>query len=155
MPTGLRHAVPAAAAVLLIALAAPGIAIAAGGAKCKASACQVYHEQSVPSAGAQQQSTPPPATGTSTTGGTQTPTNLSRVLAQAGKDKAPLSQLLTDSGPGSLQTGPGNVVGPSALGAAFDLGVGPTALLAILLATAVGFAVHGPVRGWLRRRSTA
>jgi hypothetical protein len=155
MPTGLRHAVPAAAAVLLIALAAPGVAIAAGGAKCKASACQVYHEQSVPSAGAQQQSTPPHATGTSTTGGTQTPTNLSRVLAQAGKDKAPLSQLLTDSGPGSLQTGPGNVVGPSALGAAFDLGVGPTALLAILLATAVGFAVHGPVRGWLRRRSTA
>jgi hypothetical protein len=153
MPTGLRHAVPTAAAVLLIALAAPGVAIAAGGAKCKASACQVYHEQGAPSAGTHQQPPPPQATGTS--GGTQTPTNLSRVLAQAGKDKGPLSRLLTDSGPGSVQTGPGNIGAPSALGAVFGLGAGPTALLAILVATAVGFAVRGPVRGWLRRRSTA
>jgi hypothetical protein len=156
MPTGLRHAVPAAAAVLLIALAAPGVAIAAGGAKCKASACQVYHEQGAPSAGTHQQPPPPQATGTSTTGATDTqPTNLSRVLAQAGKDKGPLSRLLTDSGPGSVQTGPGNIGAPSALGAVFGLGAGPTALLAILVATAVGFAVRGPVRGWLRRRSTA
>jgi hypothetical protein len=80
---------------------------------------------------------------------------LSRVLAQAGKDKGPLSRLLHDSGAGTVQSGPGNVVGPTGLGAVFDLGVGPTALLAILFATAVGFAVHGPVRGWLRRRSTA
>jgi hypothetical protein len=139
-------------------LAAPGVAIAAGGPKCNASACKVYIEPNVPSAGGHQQ--PPPQqqpTGSTTNGGTQTqaPTGLSRVLAQAGEDKAPLSHLLTDSGLGTVKTGPVNVAGSSSFGAAFDLGAGPTALLAILLATALGFAVHGPVRGWLRRRSSS
>jgi hypothetical protein len=80
---------------------------------------------------------------------------LSRVLAQAGKDKAPLSQLLNDSGLGTVQSGPSNVAAPSVLGAVFDLGPGPTALFAILLAAVLGFGVHGGVRGWLRRRSSA
>jgi hypothetical protein len=47
------------------------------------------------------------------------------------------------------------VAAPSALGAAFDLGAGPTILLAILLATVVALAVHGSLREWRRRRPTA
>ena len=157
MPTGLRHVLRAVPAVFLIALAAPGVAIAAGGPKCNASACKVYIEPNGPSAGGQQQQPQQQSTGSTSNGGTQTqaPTKLSRVLAQAGKDKAPLSHLLTDSGLGTVKTGPVNVAGSSSFGAAFDLGAGPTALLAILLATALGFAVHGPVRGWLRRRSSS
>jgi hypothetical protein len=73
------------------------------------------------------------------------------VLAQAGSDKAPLSKLLTESG-GSLPAGADSGGSPGLLGAAFDLGVGPTVLLAILLATAVGLAARGNIRGWLRRR---
>jgi hypothetical protein len=156
MPAGLRRVVRAAPTVFLIVLAAPGVASAAGGPKCNASACKVYIEPNVPSAGGHQQQQPPQQQPTGSTGTqTQAPTGLSRVLAQAGEDKAPLSHLLTDSGLGTVKTGPVNVAGSSSFGAAFDLGAGPTALLAILLATALGFAVHGPVRGWLRRRSSS
>jgi len=64
-----------------------------------------------------------------------------------------VKRLLTDSGLGNLRSG--NVAGPSLLGAALDLGVGPMVLLAILLATAVGLATRGSVRGWLLRRRSS
>jgi hypothetical protein len=150
MPAGLRRVLPAAAAVLFIALALPAGAFAD---KCNASACRVYHEQDVPNAGRKQQ--PPPPTGPNTSGAaTHVPTKLSRVLSHAGKDKVPLKNLLTDAGLGDLRAGPAAAGSPSALGAAFDLGTGPLVLLAILLATAVGLAARGPVRGWLSRRSS-
>jgi hypothetical protein len=156
MPAGPRRVVQAATLASLVVLAAPVSAFASGGGNC--SACQVYHEAPGPSAGRQQQppTQPQQPTGTSQSGGKQkhAPKGLSRVLAQAGKDRRPLSQLLgPDSGIGSLRNGPGNVGSPSLLGAAFDLGAGPTVLLAILLATALGLAARGSVRGWrLRRR---
>lgn len=158
MLAGLRHVARAAVAVFCIALALPAIALAGGGGKCNASACKVYVEPNVPSAGGQQQ---PPATGPATggqsgsAGGQQTPDNVSRVLAQAGKDKAPLSRVLIDSGLGNVQSGPGNVGSPSLLGAVSDLGAGPTALLAILLASALALAVHAGLRNRRRGRPSA
>jgi hypothetical protein len=154
MPAGLRRVLPAAAAVFCIALALPVGALADGGGKCTASACKVYHEQDVPSAGRKQQ--PPPATGPSTNGGntTHVPSKLSRVLQQAGRDRGPLKHLLTDAGIGNLQSGPASAASPSLLGAAFDLGTGPMVLLVLLLGTAVGLAARGSVRGWIRRRSS-
>jgi hypothetical protein len=156
MPAGSRHVLLAAAAVLLVALAAPAVAFADKGGKCTASACKVYSEGgSAPSSGRQQ---PPKApTGSNKSGGQQpqVPKNLSRVLAQAGNDKLPLSRLLNgDTAIGSLGSGPGGA-SPGLLGAAFDLGAGPTVLLAILLATALGLAGRGRVHGWLRRRSSS
>lgn len=77
------------------------------------------------------------------------------MLAHAGQDKAPLSRLMTDSGLGSVQNGASNVGSPSTLGAISSLGVGPTALLAILLASALALGVYGGVRNRRRRRPSA
>jgi hypothetical protein len=151
----MRHVIRTAAAVALIALAVPAAAVASGGGNCNASACKVYHEPDGPSAGGHQQQPPQPTTGPNTAGGgtdTQAPKDLSRVLAQAGADKAPLSRLLNDSG-GSLQAG--SVGSPSLFGAILDMGAGPLALLAILLATALGLAARGPARDWLRARRSS
>jgi len=155
MAAGSKHVVRVAAAVLLVALAAPTAAFANGGAKCKASACQVYYDSGAPSAGEQQ----PPAqttTGSSKSSGAQqshTPKRLSRVLLHAGKDRAPLQNLLNgDAAIGNLRSSGGGG-SPSLLGAAFDLGAGPTVLLAILLATALGLAARGSLRGRRGKRS--
>jgi hypothetical protein len=155
MPGGLRHVTRAAAAVLFIAFAIPATALAANGGKCNASACKVYVEQNVPSAGKQQQPPPPPAAGQTKSGGRKThvPKNLARALSLAGRDKGPLRALITDSGLGSLARGD-NTAAPGVLGAAFDLGAGPLVLLSLLLATAFGLAARGSVLGWLRRRSS-
>jgi hypothetical protein len=154
MPAGLRRFARAAAAVLCTALALPAIALADGGGKCNASACKVYVEPNVPSAGKQQPPPPTSPTGSTTSGNqAQQPKNLSRVLLHAGKDKAALSRLLNDSEITPLHGGVGNVAGPSLLGAALDLGPGPLALLGILLAAALALGVHGGMRR--RRRPTA
>jgi hypothetical protein len=150
MLAGQRHAVLAATVVLFIALVAPAGALAGG---CNASACHVYSEPNAPSAGGQQQPSQHP-TGPATSSPKQVPTKLSRVLANAGEDRSALKQLLNDSGVGAAGSGSGNSGSPSAFGAAFDLGTGPTVLLGILLATAVAFAVQGGVRGWFHRRSS-
>lgn len=154
MPGGLRHVTRATAAVLFIAFAIPATALAASGGKCNASACKVYVEPNVPSAGKQQQP-PPPAAGLTKSGGRKThvPKNLARALSLAGRDKGPLRALITDSGLGSLARGD-NAAAPGVLGAAFDLGAGPLVLLSLLLATAFGLAARGSVLGWLRRRSS-
>lgn len=145
----MRHVSAAAAAVALIGLAAPVPALAGNGDHCTASACQVYNEPNGPTAGGHQQQTGPNTAGG---GGTATtPKGLSRVLAQAGADKVPLSNLLTGSG-GSLSAADGGG-SPGLLGAVFDLGTGPLVLLAILLATAIGLAARGGLRGRLSRRS--
>jgi hypothetical protein len=158
MPPGPSRVLPAAAAVIFIALALPVAALANGGSKCTASACKVYIEPSSPSAGKQQpsqQSQPPQLPTGPATGGSHAKARkgLARALAHAGADKGPLSNLLAGSGGGHLRAG--NVAGPSLLGAAFDLGAGPLALLGILLATALGLAARGSVRGWRRRRSSS
>jgi hypothetical protein len=157
MPAGLRHVI-GALAFLFIALGSPAAALAGGGGKCNASACKVYVEPNGPSAGKQQQ----PQTGgpTQPTGGppsagpkTHVPKNLTRALAQAGRDRDALRHLLAGSGVGDL-SGNDSAGSPTVLGAAFDLGAGPLVLLFILLATALGLAARGSLRGRLRRRST-
>lgn len=149
------------AAVLCVALALPAIALAKSGPKCNASACKVYIEPNVPSAGKQSSSPPPQQqhpTGSPTTGGstpTQQPTKLSRVLAHAGADKAALSRALNDSGISPLHGGSGNIAGPSLLGAALDLGPGPLALLAVLLTSAFAFALYNGLRNRRQGSSSA
>jgi hypothetical protein len=153
MSAGSRHVIRAAVVVLLIALAIPATALGGGGGKCNASACKVYVEPNGPSAGKQQPPPAPPTSGsTKGNGNTHVPKNLARALSQAGRDKGPLKNLLTDDGLGSMKGG-ANAGSPTLLGAAFDLGAGPLVLLSILLATALGLAARGSVRGWLHRRS--
>jgi hypothetical protein len=152
-----RPSRPVAAATIVIvsAFAAPPAAIAGGGGggkgKCTASACSVYTEP-VPSAGKKQVQQ-------NRTGGTTKPVPIShraeRTLAHAGKDKKLLTQLLTNPGYGAsrgLESSAAGVVAPSALGAAFDLGSGPTALFAILAGTALAVAVYAGMGSWRRRR---
>jgi hypothetical protein len=97
-------------------------------------------------------------TGGSSTGGssqTHVPSNVSRVLAHSGPDLGALKNLVAaDAGLGHVNSESGDVGSPSALGAAFDLGSGPTILLAILLATVVALGAHSGVRSWRRRRTT-
>jgi hypothetical protein len=153
MPAGRRHVLFAATIVSAVGLSAPAVALAGGGGNC--SACKVYSEPSGPNAGRKQQPPPqqPTGSGPATTKPSQLPKNTRRVLAQAGKDRGPLKSLLTDGNIGALSSGPHSVGSPSLLGAAFDLGTGPMILLSILLATALGLAARGSLRGWrLRRR---
>ncbi len=146
MAAGLRHIALAATVALLIGLAAPAAALAGGGGNC--SACQVYSEPNPPSAGHHQTQPPQNSTGPTQGGAqqTQTPKGLSRVLAQAGEDKGPLVRVLGDSGSNNLHAG--HVGSPGLFGTALDLGAGPTALLAILLATALALGARGSVRSW-------
>jgi hypothetical protein len=152
----MRHVI-GAVAVLVVALGSPVAALAGGGGKCNASACKVYVEPNGPSAGKQQQQqqtvTPTQQTGGPTTGGkAHVPKNLARALAQAGRDRGPLKHLVA-SGLGDL-SGNDSAGSPTILGAAFDLGAGPLALLFILLATALGLAARGSLRGRRRQRAT-
>jgi hypothetical protein len=150
MPAGLKRVIPAAA-VALLALAWPAAALAGG---CHASACKVYTESGGSADGGHQ----------SNTGGdglTQKPLKIpsktSQLLAHAGKDRKLFSKLVSNPAYGTQRgldkTSLGSVASPSALGAAFDLGAGPIALLAILLASALGLAVHQGLRGRRRRRA--
>lgn len=140
-----------------MALAAPAAALADGGSKCNASACKVYHEQNGPNTGHHQQQ-PQQPTGSNQGGSTKqshAPKSYARVLQQAGKDRSALKNLLGQDGNiGSLSKGSGGG-SPSLLGAAFDLGAGPTILLAILLGVGLGVAARGGAGNWLRRRSNS
>lgn len=150
MPVGLRRVLPVATTVL-IALAVPAVAVAGsggGGQKCNASACKVYVEPGVVQGGQETRSNT-----------AQKPVRVSKkaaqTLAAAGKDRKVVTQLLTNPGYGAFRgfkSSAGQITAPTALGAVFDLGSGPTALLAILIATAFGLAVHGGVRRWRQRR---
>jgi hypothetical protein len=153
MPAARRHVAAVAMAAFCIVLALPAGALASGGTKCKASACQVYTEGAGKADGQGQQ-----ASGPTTAQPVHVPSKTSRLLAHAGKERAALRAIASSPGygvkRGLFRMGATDVGAPSALGAAFDLGTGPTILLAILLATAIAFAAQGGVRSWLRRRST-
>lgn len=154
MPAARRHVAAVGMAAICTVLALPSGALASGGSKCKASACQVYTEGAGKANGQGQD-----VSGPTTTQPVHVPSKTSRLLARAGKDKAALRAIASMPGYGAkrglLATGAAPSVGaPSALGAAFDLGTGPTILLVILLATAVAAAARGGVRSWHRRRST-
>jgi hypothetical protein len=72
------------------------------------------------------------------------------VLAHAGHDKALLSKLVANPAPSNLES-TGTASAPSAIGSAFDLGSGPTALLLILAGTAVVLLGGSGLRFWRRR----
>ena len=147
---GLNRAL-AAALVGGIALVAPSSVLACSGGP---SAVNVYKE-CVPSGGGSKP----------TSGGKQTTTlpvssQTAKALTHAGKDQRVLSDLVRNPGlggaPRALQSvGSASTKAPSALGSAFDLGSGPTALLAVLAGTAVLLLGAGGFRGWRRWRANS
>jgi hypothetical protein len=84
------------------------------------------------------------------------PKAAARALAHAGSDKGILHRLVTNPGIGATRSfGPTSssaATAPSALGSAFDLGSGPTTLLAVLAGTAVLLLAASGWRGWRRWR---
>jgi hypothetical protein len=98
--------------------------------------------------------------GTSGTTTTVTTVTVSKTvqtsIAHAGYDKKILTKLVTDASLGATQalpaSAPYKVKTPSALGAVFDLGSGPTALFAMLAAAAIVLIGVGGFRGRRQRR---
>ena len=139
-----------AGAVLTAVLAGASTALACNGGT---SAVNVYKE-CVPSGGGNNgghsTSTGPSSGPSSTTPHLSSQTT--RALNKAGKDKKDLKAVLkTYSIRRRLQVShAGSVAAPSAVGSAFDLGSGPTALLVVLVGTAVLLLVGSGVRGWRR-----
>jgi hypothetical protein len=91
----------------------------------------------------------------STTPVTASSSKTARALAHvSGPDKALLSNLVSGQGlgaPSSNLQSTGAATAPSAIGSAFDLGSGPTALLLILAGTAVVLLGGSGLRFWRRR----
>jgi hypothetical protein len=131
-----------------VMLWAPTAAFACGGSS--PSAVNVYVE-CVPSGGGAKpthHSTSPKPTQTPVV-----PSKAARVLAHAGHDKALLTNLVSGQGlgaPTELQS-TDESSSPSALGSAFDLGSGPTALLLVLAGSAVVLLGGSGLRFWRRR----
>jgi hypothetical protein len=124
-----------------VVLTAPTAAFACGGSN--PSAVNVYVECLDGGGGSKP---------TNHSGPTTTPVSggpAARVLAHAGPDKALLSKLVGGSNPSMHSTGA--ATSPSAIGSAFDLGSGPTALLLILAGTAVLLLGGSGLRFWRRR----
>jgi len=130
-------------------LVAPSAAFACNGGP---SAVNVYKE-CLPSGGGSK-----PTSGSSTGSTLPVSKRTARALAHAGKDKRLLSNLVRNPDLGAsreLQShSAASAEAPSALGSAFDLGSGPTALLAVLAGTAVLLLGAGGWRGWRRWRRT-
>lgn len=129
-----------------VLLSAPTAAFACGGSS--PSADNVYVE-CLPSGGGSKPTThsAPPTT----TPVTAVPSKAARVLlAHAGHEKALLSTWAGSPAPSPLKS-TGAATSPSAMGSAFDLGSGPTALLLILAGTAVVLLGGSGLRFWRRR----
>jgi hypothetical protein len=76
-----------------------------------------------------------------------------KALAHAGKQRRVLASLVHGYGASRLAeptSSGGAASSPTALGSAFDLGSGPTALLVVLAGTAVLLLAATGVRGWRR-----
>jgi hypothetical protein len=127
---------------------APTAAFACGGSN--PSAVNVYVE-CVQNGGGSKPSQHTSSGGThTTTPVTTAPPKTDRALAHvSGPDKALLSSLATGPEPSMKSGSPGTA--PSAIGSAFDLGSGPTALLAILAGTAIVLLGGSGLRFWRRR----
>ena len=98
-----------------------------------------------------------------TTGGAQqssgSPTTVhvskktTKALKKAGPDGKSLKHLVNEFGPVRLlQSSSANVSEPTAMGSAFDVGSGPTALLVVLVGTAVVLLAASGFRGVRQRR---
>lgn len=143
-------------AVLVVVLATPAGALACGGAP---SAQNVYVECYKTAGGGKSVGG---GSGGAGSGANSKPLHISsgltRKLAHAGKDRALLTELVTNPGYGAFRglrsnTSTGAIAAPSSLAAAVDLGSGPSALLAILAATAVLLLAVTGWRGWHRWRA--
>ena len=76
-----------------------------------------------------------------------------KALNKAGKDKSALAELVKTSGARRLfASKAGSVSTPSAVGSAFDLTSGPTALLIVLAGTALLLVAGSGMRVWHGRR---
>jgi hypothetical protein len=75
-----------------------------------------------------------------------------RAIRHAGKDRRALAGLLEGNSHAALVGSSGRAKAPSAVGSAFDLGLGPTALLVALAGTAALIFGGSGVRVWRRRQ---
>jgi hypothetical protein len=125
----------------------------------KPSAVNVYKE-CLPSGGGGKPTSGQPTSGTHTSGGTtgSTPAPISKQTAKklkkAGKDGQSLSNLVKGYGARRLLQSSDSTPAtePTAVGSAFDLGSGPTALLIVLAGTAVLLLAATGYRGVRQRR---
>ncbi len=139
----------AAAVVAVAVFVVPQVALASGCGGAP-SAQQVYKE-CLPNGGGG-------SSGTATTGGQGSGTapsmsaQTAKALANAGEDGKSLKRLLKAYGlRRHLQASQATAATePTAIGSAFDLGSGPTALLIILAGTAVLLLGAAGARGWRR-----
>ena len=142
-----------AAGTLLVALVAPSVAIAS--CNGRPSAANVYKECL---AGGGKHTGSGKASGPGSAGSTRTVVPISsqtaKALKQAGKQRRVLYGLVHGYGVKRLaeptSSGGDATSTPTALGSAFDLGSGPTALLVVLAATAILLLAGTGVRGWRR-----
>ena len=121
----------------------PSAALACGGGP---SAQNVYRE-CLPSAGGHS------GTGGSSgghAGSTPISPTTAKAIKHAGKNSRALAAFLRRSAPPALESSSQESAPPSAVGSAFDLGSGPTALLLALAGTAVLLLAASGVRGWRR-----
>ena len=79
-------------------------------------------------------------------------TKSQKALNGAGKDKAALAALLKGAGLRRHLASEGGTTTPTAVGSAFDLSSGPTALLVILAGTALLLVAGSGMRVWRTRR---
>jgi hypothetical protein len=135
---------------------APSAAFAGGCGNGGTSAVNVYRD-CLPSGGGGGGKATKSGTGSNSARGTTTTTTpistkTAKVIKHAGKDSRALAALVKSSSPTGLQsTSPTeSETTPSAVGSAFDLGSGPTALLIALAGTAVLLLAATGVRGWRR-----
>lgn len=76
-----------------------------------------------------------------------------KALSRAGKDRAALAALLKTNGlRRTLASEGGSTTTPTAVGSAFDLSSGPTALLVVLAGTALLLVAGSGMRVWRSRR---
>jgi hypothetical protein len=151
-----------AALVAGVALAAPSAALACNGGP---SAVNVYKE-CLPTGGGGKSSGGgggggggKPSGGGSQTGSTSTPvTHVAKkaIKHAPAKERRVMYSLVKDTSPRRLQLDKNNsssaAATPSAIGSAFDLGSGPTALLVVLAATAFLLLAATGLRGVRQRR---
>jgi hypothetical protein len=130
-----------AALVVGVFFVAPSAALACGGGP---SAQNVYRE-CLPSAGGHGGSGQNGGTGSGPLSG-----KTAEAIKHAGKNSRALAAWVRRSAPTALESSSQESTTPSAVGSAFDLGSGPTALLLALAGTAVLLLGASGVRGWRR-----
>ena len=138
-----------AALVAGVFVVAPSAALACGGGP---SAQNVYKE-CLPSAGGHGGTGSTGGNGGNSGGTASTPPlsgKTAKAIKHAGKNSRKLALWVRRSAPTALEASSQETATPSAVGSAFDLGSGPTALLLALAGAAVALLAASGVRGWRR-----